>query len=78
MALTPTHGRMLMYCEYCNHYFVTTKDTFSGECPACGKISLIRRCTRCGHKWKARTNLYIAQVCPKCKSPYWNRERTMT
>lgn len=75
MALTPTHGRMIMYCETCNHYFVTTPETFSGDCPKCGYVTTKRRCTRCGHVWKARSALYIAQICPKCKSPYWNRER---
>ena len=28
-------------------------------------------CNRCGHKWYSRT----PNVCPKCKSPYWNKKR---
>jgi predicted Zn-ribbon and HTH transcriptional regulator len=32
------------------------------------------KCKRCGHKWYPRTPLK-PKVCPKCKSPYWDRER---
>lgn len=31
-------------------------------------------CTRCAHQWVPRRDL-PPRVCPKCKSPYWNRER---
>lgn len=31
-------------------------------------------CKRCGHKWHPRTDK-MAKNCPKCNSPYWNRER---
>jgi hypothetical protein len=30
-------------------------------------------CKRCFHKWIPRTNKY-PKVCPKCNSPYWNKE----
>lgn len=32
------------------------------------------RCERCGHDWVPREQKE-PQVCPKCKSPYWNRPR---
>lgn len=32
------------------------------------------RCERCGHEWQPR-NEEEPRVCPKCKSPYWDRER---
>lgn len=32
------------------------------------------RCLRCGHEW-IPTSDKPPKVCPKCKSPYWNRER---
>jgi predicted Zn-ribbon and HTH transcriptional regulator len=32
------------------------------------------RCTRCGHEWVPREERE-PRVCPKCKSPYWNRPR---
>ena len=31
-------------------------------------------CNRCHHKWYPR-HLSMPKVCPKCKSPYWNKER---
>lgn len=48
-------------------------------------------CKRCGHQWTARRPRYIeshadnadmpielAPVrCPRCQSPYWQRERTV-
>jgi len=32
------------------------------------------KCERCGHEWVPR-NEDEPRVCPKCKSPYWNRPR---
>ena len=33
-------------------------------------------CERCEHKWTPRENSTTEpMVCPKCKSPYWNRPR---
>ena len=35
------------------------------------------RCERCGHEWipREREELQEPKVCPKCKSPYWNKPR---
>ena len=36
------------------------------------------RCERCGHEWVPRDIAAEPEgprVCPKCKSPYWNRPR---
>lgn len=33
-----------------------------------------KECKRCLHKWIPRT-FELPNVCPKCKSPYWNKER---
>ena|SRR2546429_386307 len=33
------------------------------------------RCSRCGHEWVPREGVEQPQVCPKCKSPYWDRPR---
>lgn len=30
-------------------------------------------CKRCGHKWYSRKP-GIPLICPRCNSPYWNRE----
>lgn len=33
------------------------------------------RCDRCGHEWVPRDSENEPRVCPKCKSPYWNKPR---
>ena len=33
------------------------------------------RCERCSHEWIPRDVEQEPAVCPKCKSPYWNRPR---
>lgn len=51
--------------------------------PACnifsmGKIPITvmgYRCERCGHEWVPREAETEPRVCPKCKSPYWDRPR---
>lgn len=33
-------------------------------------------CSRCGHRWIPRTKTDVEPtICPKCKSPYWNKPR---
>lgn len=32
-------------------------------------------CKRCGHTWTPRNGSRLPKVCPKCKSPYWDKER---
>lgn len=39
------------------------------------KVEVIQyQCIRCGHKWLGRSREKPI-VCPKCHSPYWDRER---
>lgn len=33
------------------------------------------QCERCNHQWAPRGKVHEPRVCPKCKSPYWNRPR---
>lgn len=33
------------------------------------------RCERCDHTWAPKRGTQQPVVCPKCKSPYWNRAR---
>src|SRR6266567_6465943 len=33
------------------------------------------KCERCGHEWAPRGSEQAPTVCPKCKSPYWDRPR---
>ena len=46
------------------------------ECPMCHHTfeppSL--KCKRCGHDWIQR-GIELPKVCPRCKSPYWNKKR---
>lgn len=32
------------------------------------------RCKRCGHTWYPRQA--EVRTCPKCRSPYWDKERS--
>lgn len=32
-------------------------------------------CERCGHEWYSRSKVK-PRVCPKCKSPYWDKPRS--
>jgi predicted Zn-ribbon and HTH transcriptional regulator len=33
-------------------------------------------CDRCGHQWVPRVKIdEDPTICPKCKSPYWNKPR---
>jgi len=33
------------------------------------------KCERCSHEWVPRNLKEEPAVCPKCKSPYWNKPR---
>jgi predicted Zn-ribbon and HTH transcriptional regulator len=33
------------------------------------------RCERCSHEWIPKDVAREPAVCPKCKSPYWDRQR---
>lgn len=36
------------------------------------------RCRRCGHQWVPRRifgEIREPRVCPRCRSPYWNRDK---
>ena len=53
-----------------------SSDTLSMvKCPHCGHVFDVKfTCNRCGHEWVPREN-GEPEVCPKCKSPYWNKVR---
>jgi predicted Zn-ribbon and HTH transcriptional regulator len=37
------------------------------------------QCERCGHVWVPRTKIDDEPtICPKCKSPYWNKPRKLS
>ena len=33
------------------------------------------KCERCNHEWIPRNKAENPMICPKCKSPYWNKPR---
>ena len=35
------------------------------------------RCYRCKHAWVPRDISEIPEICPHCKSPYWNKPKTL-
>ena len=35
----------------------------------------IEGCERCGYKWIPRNKEENPRVCPKCKSPYWDKPK---
>ena len=37
-------------------------------------LILGHKCYRCGHEWKPTLKI-LPKVCPKCKSPYWDRPK---
>ena len=42
-----------------------------------GAFILIKghKCYRCGHEWRPNNLETPPRVCPKCKSPYWDRPK---
>lgn len=41
-----------------------------------GKVMLEGfQCERCKHTWIPRSKDETPTICPKCKSPYWNKPR---
>lgn len=42
--------------------------------PTARKVARACKCLRCGHEWHSVANPQPI-VCPKCRSPYWDRER---
>jgi len=33
------------------------------------------KCERCGHEWVPRNKEESPIICPKCKTPYWNKPK---
>ena len=43
----------------------------------CGANVLIKghKCYRCKYEWKPNNMDKLPKVCPKCKSPYWDKPK---
>lgn len=66
--------RLDMLCSHCGIRALIPAESFDGTCPRCGMLYSTLTCTRCGNTWRRR-GPEIPKVCPRCKSPYWCRER---
>jgi hypothetical protein len=50
--------------------------------PVSKEMITVLACNRCEHRWVQKDPWQdpdpddLPRVCPKCKSPYWNTERT--
>ena len=51
----------------------------SEETPPMGRMVKVQiwgyRCERCEHEWVPRNKDEEPRVCPRCKSPYWDKPR---
>jgi hypothetical protein len=36
---------------------------------------IVLKCCRCKYRWTPRINTNDIVLCPRCKSPYWNKKR---
>jgi predicted Zn-ribbon and HTH transcriptional regulator len=43
--------------------------------PEIGMVQLTGCRCRCGHEWLPRDSTEKPRVCPKCKSPNWDRPK---
>lgn len=68
-------ARLDMICAVCGARALIPPSAYTGSCPRCGLGYNLLMCTRCGNVWRRR-GTGLPRVCPECKSPYWNRERT--
>lgn len=66
-------GGTIMWCAFCEEWF-DYDERWDGTCPRCGLNIDSFKCSRCGRVWKPKHG-GIPELCPRCKSPYWNRER---
>lgn len=67
-------ARCLYWCDNCRAWFSTGEDSALPSCTTCGCRVTRLVCTRCGHTWYPRRSTPPG-ICPKCKTPYWNRVR---
>jgi len=35
-------------------------------------------CDRCSHSWTSRNGENLPVICPRCKSPYWDKPKRYT
>jgi hypothetical protein len=57
-------------CRDCGKYTYERKPTMNEQ----NQVYTIFQCHRCSHQWPSKQKSPI--ICPRCKSPYWNRPKT--
>ena len=74
--MPPGTGTLYIWCKMCGKWFSTSKETYTGDCPACGTPVSTMKCMRCGYEWVPRTP-GIPRRCAggACRSPYYNKKR---
>ena len=78
MTVPEPRSPVILMCGECRRKFtVPQPGRFDYLCPGCGRYLRSFVCLRCGHTWSPRERSRLPRVCPVCKSPYWDRERTM-
>ncbi len=46
-----------------------------GEEKGANVVLIGNKCYRCNHEWLPKDKDKIPKVCPKCKSPYWDKPK---
>ena len=64
----------MLWCQWCNMYYRTTREAYSGLCPRCGNVAARMRCTRCGTQWNLRDVQRLPKTCPDASVPILRRE----
>ena len=70
-------GRLVTWCDSCGDFIDIPLDGYDGRCPRCGELTIRRKCIRCESYWWPNDPLRFATACPVCKSPYYNRRRSI-
>lgn len=67
---------ILLSVIYLTIFINKQKLTIMKEEKAGHKVLVIgNKCYRCGHSWIPRDENNKPPVCPKCKSPYWDKPK---
>jgi len=64
------HIEVLNFCDKIGY---DKTDDFEEEYKKISSVSYLK-CKRCNHRWQPR-GTSLPKYCPKCKSPYWDKDR---
>jgi len=69
--------KFIRYCPICEKWHDSDNNEFKA-CPLCNSDIREVKCNRCNHVWTPRKGNYPT-ICanPRCKSPYYNKERNL-